>query len=495
MLLPAQRVLNALNEEFAKLQSQFSDSSVDGSAPMAIATALLLLLNREAGGVATVHAQLAGLDNALAGIAATLDAVSPQVASALATLRALIDKLKTSTSLDELENGMRGVLASLQALLCQVNATAGVPAVSKKTISHALSVWESADLLSQGASRKQDSGAVSTVITRDNLAAYLRDRFAEPNMEVTEFQPLAGGFGKFTALFDVAGKALSGAFVMRRDMGSLPTVANDCHMIRDEYPVIKAAHARGFAAPDALWLDTEHKLLPGGDFIVMRRAPGKLPGNFFGAQTEVPASLTDKLADVMAQLHRLPPMTELGNLTESIRTDSWQLTKGECTERYIRNWYELYLHGDHWPSPALTAIFGWLLDNVPDRKGPPSMLHGDIGFHNFLLHEDRLSAVLDWEFAHIGDPAEELGYVKVTLGASINWEQLMARYVAAGGEPIDEATLRYFQVWGYARNAAASNISSSKFISGHYNELKLAFLPVAHFPNFIRGAQALIDGA
>ncbi len=71
----------------------------------------------------------------------------------------------------------------------------------------------------------------------------------------------------------------------------------------------------------------------------------------------------------------------------------------------------------------------------------------------------------------------------------------MARYTAGGGEAVDEKTLRFFQVWAYMRNATASNLCSALFIKGHYNELKLTFLPVAHFPNFIRGAQALIDGA
>lgn len=96
---------------------------------------------------------------------------------------------------------------------------------------------------------------------------------------------------------------------------------------------------------------------------------------------------------------------------------------------------------------------------------------------------------------HIGDPAEELGYVKVTVGNSIDWDRLMARYIAAGGEPIDDKTLRFFPVWAYTRNATASNLASALFIHGHYDELELAFLPVAHFPNFIRGAQALIDAA
>lgn len=121
------------------------------------------------------------------------------------------------------------------------------------------------------------------------------------------------------------------------------------------------------------------------------------------------------------------------------------------------------------------------------------LLHGDFGFHNFLFDHGQLSAVLDWEFAHIGDPAEELGYIRETIGNAIDWNRLIASYEAAGGEPVDAATLRFFRVWAHVRNAAASNLIAANFIAGLADDLKLAFLPHVHFPMFISAAQALID--
>ena len=496
MLVPARRVLQGLNYEFAKLQSFFADSNVDGSAALSITASLQTLLNRELGGAAAIYAQVDRLDAALNEVNGLLDASAPDISADIGVIRAQLAGLKSVKVVTDLEQGWLAALERAQTMMIKMIGVSAIPAAAKKSISAKLVAWESGDLFGQAESTKIEGKAeVSTDVTAENLAAYLQDRFKEPGLKVTSFMPLAGGFGKHTIMFAVEGKALSGEFVMRRDMGDLPTIANDCHRGKDEYPVVKAAHARGFPAPDALWLDTEHKLLPGGDFFIMRRALGKLPGNFFGARTAVPPSLTDALADIMARLHTLPPLTELGDLTDSIRLDWWKLSKREATERYIRGWYELYLRSENMPSPSMIAIFGWLLDNLPDRAGPPSFLHGDIGFHNFLFHEDKLSAALDWEFAHIGDPAEELGMVKVTVGASIEWDQLMKRYIAGGGEPVDDKTLRYFQVWGYARNAAASNMCSMLFTNGNVNDLKLTFLPYAHFPNFIRFAQALIDGA
>lgn len=496
MLIPANRLLDGLQFEVNRLKTLLADSDVDGSAFMAITNGLQMLRGRQPVGLAAMSEQIFGLEVVLTNLEELIAGDAPAWGDTLSRLRAQLREMKSLRDAGQLELQWRGALSALQSLVFQVNSTASVTQESKKAVVTLLSTWEAGFLRMQAHPVQQSStDTVAVDVTQENLTVYLRDRFAEPGLQVTSFEPLAGGFGKQTILFSTQGQALAGSFVMRRDMGMRPSVANDCHLTRDEYPVIKAVFARGFPAPEALWLDVEHQLLPGGDFIVMRRSPGKLPGNFFGASMAIPDTLTNALGDLMARLHTQAPMTELGDLTESIRTDRWAMSKGECTSRYIRSWYELYLREEHTPSPALTAIYGWLLDNVPQRTGPPSLLHGDIGLHNFLFEGDQLSAVLDWEFAHVGDPAEELGYVMVTVGKSINWTQLMERYIAGGGEPVDEKTMRYFQVWGLARNATGANLISTLLANGHALDLKLAMLPTSHIPLFIQGAQALIEQA
>jgi aminoglycoside phosphotransferase (APT) family kinase protein len=273
---------------------------------------------------------------------------------------------------------------------------------------------------------------------------------------------------------------------------SEPSCENDCHRVRDEYPVVRAAYRRGFPAPEALWLDTEHELLPGGDFIVMRCAPGRTGGNVFRATTRLSTALIDVLADGMVRLHTLPPLLELGDHTDSIRTDLWGLSRSDCVRRYIQGWHDLYLRTAHNPSPVLMSLYGWLFDNIPESPGTPVLLHGDIGFHNMLIDEGRLSALVDWEFAHIGDPAEDVGYVKNTSGG-MDWEAFMARYRAAGGEEIDPVRLHFFQVWGQVRNASASNVTTGKFAEGRIPDLKLAYTGHFHYPHFIRGACDLVE--
>ncbi|WP_068071721.1 phosphotransferase family protein [Novosphingobium lentum] len=488
MLIPAGRLLAALSTEFGRLLPKLDDAGTDGSAGQGIANALLLLSNRETAGSAFVDAQV----DALCAVLAVAEYIAPHGNAAM--LREEADAVRAAGSLAEKEAAWRDLLARTQDF---AGAMAGDPALSpadRARLCAAFVAWEAQDRLAQAAPADAvaDSGEVQ--ITRENLTAYLRDRFAEPGLEVTALTPLAGGFGKETILFDVAGQALSGSFVMRRDLAGGASLTNDCHRNAMEYPVILAAHARGFPAPDAVFLDTEHAALPGGDFFVMRKSPGKIGGNFFGAQTAIPADLVDSMAQIMARLHRLEPLTELGNHNPAIRAELWTKTRSEAARDYIAGWREYFLANNHMPSPSLMALYGWLLDNVPDRRGRPSLLHGDFGFHNFLFDDGKLTAVLDWEFAHIGDPAEELGYVRETIGDAIDWQQLTALYEAAGGDPVDEPTLRYFRVWAHVRNASASNLISANFIAGLADDLKLAYLAHVHFPMFISAAQALIAG-
>lgn len=475
MLLPIDRLVAALNRDYAKLLPQLPDNNTDGSSAQAIGHALQLLQARRRG------------PEWLAQVREDYTAMLEQV-RAIAPTAGEMPELP-----DDIDAAWTALARAGEALMIALGR-APLSAADRARLCALATDWEE-----KAVSTQLDGGNVDEEadhrITAPRLESYLRDRFGDPSIAVDRFQPLPGGFGKETLIFAASGEALSGEFVIRRDPGESIILSNDCHSVTREYPVVRAARDRGFPAPDALWVETGHAAVPGGDFMVMRRSPGALGGNVFGARGTIGPGLAATLAGVAARLHTLPPLTELGTISSSIAPDMWQLSRGEATARYIRGWYDFWRSEAHAASPALAAIYGWLLDRVPDRPERASLLHGDIGFHNFLFDEGELTAVLDWEFAHVGDPAEELGYVKGTVGGALDWEAFMAAYVAAGGDPIDERTLHYFHVWGYARNASASNIMIERFANGTTGDLKITVLPHQHYVRFIRGAQALIAAA
>src|SRR3546814_4198727 len=96
-------------------------------------------------------------------------------------------------------------------------------------------------------------------------------------------------------------------------------------------------------------------------------------------------------------------------------------------------------------SPALSQTRQWLWDNIPaDDKGP-SLLHGDVGFHNILFDEDRITALLDWELTFLGHPAKDLAQLHNMVVAHLPWDRFMGWYRSAGGEAVAQRAILYFQ--------------------------------------------------
>ncbi|MFO0688697.1 MAG: phosphotransferase family protein [Myxococcota bacterium] len=109
--------------------------------------------------------------------------------------------------------------------------------------------------------------------------------------------------------------------------------------------------------------------------------------------------------------------------------------------------------------PAPFARFGvaWLRRHAPPRVERISLLHGDAGIANFLYAGDRITSVIDWEWAHLGDPMEDLGSlcVHASFSPSGDWPALLPHYEAACGIPLDLAKVRYYRVHNLARSVLA----------------------------------------
>jgi aminoglycoside phosphotransferase (APT) family kinase protein len=99
----------------------------------------------------------------------------------------------------------------------------------------------------------------------------------------------------------------------------------------------------------------------------------------------------------------------------------------------------------------MSGAIAWLrahVDCVEDRR---SLVHNDMVFHNILGDGTRVTAVLDWEQASIGHPAEDLGYVYPLVTAMIDWDRFMDAYCAAGGAPVSQEQVDFFCLRGLLR--------------------------------------------
>jgi aminoglycoside phosphotransferase len=86
-----------------------------------------------------------------------------------------------------------------------------------------------------------------------------------------------------------------------------------------------------------------------------------------------------------------------------------------------------------------------LAATLPTTDERPSLVHGDVGAGNFMVEHGRVTAMIDWELAHVGDPHEDMAWLWMR-GAHTSFgdpRQRLAEYEAAAGRAIDADRLRW----------------------------------------------------
>src|SRR5207237_9023128 len=115
------------------------------------------------------------------------------------------------------------------------------------------------------------------------------------------------------------------------------------------------------------------------------------------------------------------------------------------------------------PHPVFELAFREL-DRARPRSTRLGLVHGDYRLGNPMVDGDRVSGVLDWELAHVGDPTEDLGWLCVRawrfgrpdrpaagLGSR---EELLAAYERHSGVAVGPAELSWWDLFGPLRRGA-----------------------------------------
>ena len=79
-------------------------------------------------------------------------------------------------------------------------------------------------------------------------------------------------------------------------------------------------------------------------------------------------------------------------------------------ERQVKGWIERYTNSQTDDIAAMASVGAWLAANMP-VDGPPALIHNDFKFDNVIFDPalEKITGVLDWEMATIGDPLMDLG--------------------------------------------------------------------------------------
>jgi aminoglycoside phosphotransferase (APT) family kinase protein len=133
-------------------------------------------------------------------------------------------------------------------------------------------------------------------------------------------------------------------------------------------------------------------------------------------------------------------------------------------------------------SPVFELALQALEARQPPARGPV-LVHGDFRLGNLIVGPEGLRAVIDWERVHVGNPAEDLGWLCVKAwrfgaGAPVaglgTREELLDAYRAAGGADVSLDELRWWEILGTLRWGIICMVQAQVHLSGAHRSVELA---------------------
>lgn len=119
-----------------------------------------------------------------------------------------------------------------------------------------------------------------------------------------------------------------------------------------------------------------------------------------------------------------------------------------CVLHDLALWERAYRRALVRPVPLVEFAVRWLKRNLPAAPERLSLVQGDTGPGQFLFAGSRVTAIIDWEFAHLGDPILDLAQIRTRdfYNPGIDLGRWLARYEALSGHAIDRRKLAYYTV-------------------------------------------------
>lgn len=318
------------------------------------------------------------------------------------------------------------------------------------------------------------------------IVTYLAHRMpAATAIAVDELARIPGGSSQET--FRLRARWRTGAvetdkrLILRREPPAGLVIAE-----RDlEYNVYRALEGQGVPAPKVHFLELDPSWLD-RPFFIMDMAPGR-PGNPFrpdenydGHEIEIAQQFWRYLGTLAAIDHRKVGLENLRNGQAGDGFWSQELTR----------WEGILDDGEAVVEPLVRSAIRWLRRNPPAAAAKPAIVHGDYRSGNFLCTLDgNISAFLDWEMCHIGDPLEDIAWAIDpfwTITRHLPEEQGLAIWEAASGLTIDRAALDWWRLFTAVKACAIWTTAEAGFTKGQAKEMVVA-LSAIRANHFHRG--------
>ena len=211
--------------------------------------------------------------------------------------------------------------------------------------------------------------------------------------------------------------------------------------------LMQAAEAAGVPEPEVYYVLQPDDGL--GDGFAMEWLDGEALGARIARASEFEAlreGLAYECGKILARIHSID--LDASGLRERLDTFS--------PLELMRNSWERY-QGFPTPQPMIDYTARWLQEHLPSHY-ENALVHNDFRNGNFMVDGQRVTAVLDWEVAHIGDPMRDLGWIctnswrfgrtELPVGGFGEYADLFRGYEDESGRAVDPDHVRFWEVNG-----------------------------------------------
>jgi len=264
------------------------------------------------------------------------------------------------------------------------------------------------------------------------LTSYLERELGAGTVVVEQFP---GGHSNLTYLIHHGDRE----YVLRRPpFGSKVKSAHD--MGREVAVLSKLAPVYD-RAPKVIAYEPTGEVL-GAPFYLMERRRGVILRKDLPTQDPVVIRrICDVLVDALVDLHAVDYVKAgLGDFGKP----------AGYVARQVAGWIERYAGSQTDDLPAMSTVGPWLEANKP-ADGAPALIHNDFKFDNVIFDPslERITGVLDWEMATIGDPLMDFGtalsYWMQADDAALFQQPLFGVTTKPGMPPRTEIAKRYLE--------------------------------------------------
>ena len=312
---------------------------------------------------------------------------------------------------------------------------------------------------------------------RDRISGYLREQTGR-DIVIEGMVRFPVGFSWLTYALDLRGVDGSGVarqFILRigPDYGlyapysALPQVLALQSLVDSPVPV-----------PRPYWFSDDSSIL-GAPFLFCQRVSGTALLPWASASLAPMAdaarvSLAEQFIAALAAMHRVDwraqPIAQLADGASTANT----------AEQQLRHWQRRYERCAARPYPLAEWGLHWLREHRPTAPAL-TIVHGDYRTGNFLEQDGRITAILDWELAHIGDPHEDLGWASLPMymGGTklicrlIEPQRFFDLYQQQVPFTLNQSSVQYYRVLSLFKLAATHMAAAYCFERGNFNDMRM----------------------